>query len=105
MGTSGTCVGSSLDKTTEHWTIRKEGPHEKNRVRVHWGRFSAGRLLAAAAVAAVIASPLVVPMTAHGETYAGSLSSVESASVSSDQANVVDVTFNDGVQGKDHVPR
>ena len=57
------------------------------------------RIFAAAAVAFAIASPLVAPNLAYAD-YSGSLKSVEAATVDSGKDYVVNVTFNDGVQGK-----
>ena len=54
---------------------------------------------AAVAVALAIASPLAAPDLAFAD-YSGSLKSVESAQVDAAKNYVVNVTFNDGVQGK-----
>ena len=64
------------------------------------GRHTVRKALVAAAVAFAIASPLAAPAQVYGETFTGSLTSVESAVVSSSQKNVVELTFNDGVRGK-----
>lgn len=64
------------------------------------GRSLGRKALVAATLAFAIASPLAAPAQVYGDVFAGSLSSVEAAQVSADSSNVVNVTFNDGVQGK-----
>lgn len=63
------------------------------------GGFLGRRLLMATTVAFAIASPLAAPAQAYGDAFAGQLTSVESAQVA-EQPNVVNIMFNDGVQGK-----
>ena len=68
--------------------------------KAHGGRSLGRKALVAATLAFAIASPLAAPAQVYGDAFTGSLSSVEAAQVSASSKNVVDVTFNDGVQGK-----
>ena len=60
----------------------------------------ARKALVAAGVALAVASPFALATMAHGQTYVGSISSVTSAAVSEDEPNVVNIVFNDGIEGK-----